>query len=204
MGILRQLFGPSKKEVWQQLCHDIDGQLVEGGFFGRDQVVARAGEWPVTLDTHTVSTGESNVTYTRLRAPYVNRDGFRFEIYRKGLFSGLGKALGMQDVEVGHARFDDEFIIKGNDERKLRQLFDHQRIRALIEAQPKFHLCVKDDEGWFGTHFPQGVDELHFQVIGVIRDVERLKSLYELFAEVLHHLCHIGSAYEDDPNITLK
>jgi len=33
-------------------------------------------------------------------------------------------------------------------------------------------------------------------VAGVIKDVERLKQLFELFAETLDHLCRIGSAYE--------
>lgn len=63
---------------------------------------------------------------------------------------------------------------------------------------------MKDDEGWFGATFPEGVDELYFQVLGVIRDLDRLKSLFDLFAEILNELCHIGSAYENDPNITLK
>jgi hypothetical protein len=69
--------------------------------------------------------------------------------------------------------------------------------------QPSIYLTVKDDEGWFSTHFPQGVDELYFRVLGVIKDVEQLKSLYYLFAEILHHLCHIGSAYENDPQLEL-
>ena len=73
----------------------------------------------------------------------------------------------------------------------------------LIERQPKVHLTVKDDEGWFGETFPDGVDELYFNVIGVIKDVERLKQLYELFAETLGQLCRIGSAYEEDPGVTL-
>ncbi|HEV3003315.1 MAG TPA: hypothetical protein VGX78_02595, partial [Pirellulales bacterium] len=62
---------------------------------------------------------------------------------------------------------------------------------------------VRDDEGWFKARFPAGVDELYFGVGGVVKDAERLKSLYELFAEVLNHLCHIGSAYENDPGIAL-
>ena len=57
---------------------------------------------------------------------------------------------------------------------------------------------------WFGAKFGEGIDELHFQVIGVITDIDRLKLLYELFAEVLNHLCAIGSAYEDDPEVELK
>jgi len=71
-------------------------------------------------------------------------------------------------------------------------------VRRLIENQQTIRLTVKDDEGWFGTRFPEGVDELYFCVLGIIKDIERLKSLFDLFAEVLDHLCRIGSAYEDE------
>jgi hypothetical protein len=35
--------------------------------------------------------------------------------------------------------------------------------------------------------------------VGVIKDVDRLKSLFDLFAETLDTLCVIGSAYETPP-----
>ena len=109
----------------------------------------------------------------------------------------------MQDVEVGHPQFDEDFIIKGKDELKLRELFANPKVRELVESQPSIFLTVRDDEGWFSTTFPEGVDELYFQVTGVIKDVERLKALFELFAEILDQLCRIGSAYENDPNVKL-
>jgi hypothetical protein len=201
MGVLRKIFGPSQAEVWQQLCNEIGADFVSGGFWKGDKVEAHVGEWTVTLDTFTVSTGNAHVTYTRIRAPYVNMDGFRFTIYRKSVFSGLGKLLGMQDIEIGDPEFDPEFVIKCNNEVKAIALFSNEKIRRLIQAQPSMHLEVKGDNGWFGRSFPQGVDELYFQVAGVIKDVDRLKALYDLFAEVLNHLCHIGSAYERDPRI---
>jgi hypothetical protein len=37
----------------------------------------------------------------------------------------------------------------------------------------------------------------------VIKDLERLKQLYELFAETLGELCRMGSAYESDPGVRL-
>ena len=158
----------------------------------------------MTLDTCTVRRGRREpVTYTRMRAPYVNPEGFRFTIYRKSLFSDLGKLLGMQDIEVGDPEFDEAFIIKGNDESKVRDLFANPKIRQMIQAQPKIRLEVKDSEGWFGPKFPEDVDELHFQVVGVIKDVERLKALFDLFAAVLDQLCRIGSAYKQEPGITL-
>jgi hypothetical protein len=204
MGTLRRLFGSDKDEIWSQLAREIAADFTAGGFRRRSKVTARVHEWTVTLDTHVVSSGKSHVEYTRMRAPYVNGDGFRFTIYRRGLFSNLGKWLGGQDIEIFDPEFDEAFIIKGTDEDKVRGLLLNSRLRALISAQPKFHLEVCDDEGWFGASFPEGVDELRFQVIGVIKDVERLKALYELFAEVLQQLCRIGSAYEKDPQVNLK
>jgi hypothetical protein len=199
-----KLFGASKADVWNALATEIGGRFQKGNWWdGRDRVVAQAGRWQVVLDTFTMSTGKSSVTYTRLRAPYVNADGFRFVIYRKNLFSGLAKLLGMQDVEVGHPAFDDAFVIKGSDQAKLRGLFANPRLRQLIEAQPNIRLVVRDDEGYFSQTFPAGVDELQFIAVGVIKDIDRLKLLYDLFAETLHTLCHIGSAYEDDPGIVL-
>ena len=102
------------------------------------------------------------------------------------------------------SNFDDEkFIIKGSDEQKLQQLFANPKIRELILSQPDIHLEVKPDEGWFGVSFPEGVDELYFETVGIVRDPERLKQLFDLFSEVLNHLCQIGSAYENDPGMVL-
>lgn len=200
---LRKIFGPSKEEVWQQLCNEIGAEYINSGKWKGDKVVAKVKEWTITLDTYTVSTGKSHVTYTRMRAPYVNADGFRFKIYRKNVFSEVGKCFGMQDIETGYPEFDRDFIVKGNNESKIRSLFMNDKIRQLIQDQISIYFEVKDDEGWFGADFPEGVDELSFQVVGIIKDVNRLKSLYDLFAETLNHLCHIGSAYENDPRLKI-
>ena len=196
-------FGPSKDEVWRQLSQEIGAEFVEGRFWKRNKVQAHVGPWTITLDTHTESSGESSTTYTRMRAPFVNPEGFRFTIYRKGFFSDLGKLLGMQDIEIGDPEFDDAFIIKGNDEDRVRALFSDPKIRQIIHAQPDIRLEVKDSEGWFGPRFPEGVDELHFEVLGVIKDVEGLKALFDLFATVLDQLCRIGSAHRMSPDVAL-
>jgi hypothetical protein len=205
MSFLRTLFGPSKDEIWQQFSAAIGGSIVDGGYWKGSKVEAAHGQWIITLDTYTVSTGKSSVTYTRMRAPYVNPDGFTFTVYRNGVFSDIGKWFGMQDVAVGYPEFDGAFIVKGNDEQKLRRLFSNQKIRDLINAQPDIRFSVVDDEQsfWGGKGFPQGVDELHFQVVGVIKDVQRLKLLYDLFSETLDELCRMGSAYEKPAGVKL-
>ncbi|GAB3882172.1 DUF3137 domain-containing protein [Spirosoma agri] len=204
MNALKELFGPYKDDVWRELAREIKADFVDGNFWRGSKVQATVNEWTITLDTYVVSTGKVYITYTQMRAPYVNKDGFRFKIYRKGFFSELGKKLGMQDVEIGYSDFDEQFIIQGNDDDKLRRLFDNTRIRQLIDTQTDISLEVRDDDGWLSTHFPEDVDQLTFKVVGVIKDIERLKQLYELFAETLNHLCRIGSAYENDPNVALN
>ncbi len=205
MSLLRNLFGPSRDEIWQQFAAAVGGHFTTGGFWNGSKVEAAHGQWTVTLDTFTVSTGKSSITYTRMRAPYVNPAGFQFNIYRKGLFSDIGVRLGMQDVNVGQPELDENFIIKGNDEAKLRQFFANQKIRELICEQPAIRFCVRDDEEkfWGGRNFPPDVDELYFQVTGVVKDEDRLKQLYDLFSETLDELCRMGSAYDKNPGVTL-
>jgi hypothetical protein len=196
----RELFGPIREDIWRQLAAETGASFVEGGFWKGDKVEASHGEWRITLE---------NVLYrktpaTLLRAPYVNPDGFRFKVYRKQIFSELGKMLGMQDVEVGQPDFDRDFVIQGTDEAKLRRLFANARIRELIAAQPQILFTVKEAPGIFTRDLfadvpPEDVNTLGFLTGGVIQDKERLRLLFDLFAETLEELCRMGSAYKDAP-----
>jgi hypothetical protein len=214
MSLLKRIFGPGQNEVWRELSDKLGGEFIPGGFFkGASKVEATVADSTATLDTYTVSTGKSSVTFTRMRAPFLNPGGFRFTIYRKSMFSALGKLLGMQDVgvggptyekleplfgvpgyldpqiiESGDPDFDRDFIIKGSDEARVRRLFKQFRIRELVKSQPAIHLQVKAGED-------DGVDELYFQVTGVIKDLGRLTSLFELYREVLEEL-RTSTGYE--------
>jgi hypothetical protein len=204
MSMMRRIFGPSRKEIWQKLSEAVHGRYVAGGFASGDRVEVDHGGWTLTLDTYAVSNGKVIVVFTRMRAPFVNPGGFRFNIYRKSVFSGLGKLFGMQDIEIGDPPFDDGFIIQATDEAGIRSLLASPSIRDLLSKQKDVKFSVRDDEGWFGTKFPDGVDELLYVVPGVITDIERLKLLYDLFAETLDGLCRIGRATDTPPNVKVK
>jgi hypothetical protein len=159
MSFTHPAFGTSKEEIWNQLAAEIHANYVPGGWSGA-KVQAQHGPWTITLDAYTETLLANDVPmyteYTRIRAPYLNRDGFRFNIYRAGLLSGVSKWLGMQDVEVGFPAFDEAFIIQGNDEKKLRALFAHEQIRELIEAQSTIGLWVRGDQAGSAASFPKG------------------------------------------------
>ena len=204
MGVLRTLFGPSQEEIWSQIAADIGGKFEEGGFLGRDAIRYRSGDWELLLDTYAVSTGKTTVVFTRMRAPFVNRDGLYFKIYREGLFSGAGRFFGMQDILVGDSFFDDQFVIKGNSEEKIRQLLADGPLKNHLQQQKDVLFEIKDDDGFFGERFPAGTDMLYFQCVGVLKEERRLRGLFDLFAHTLNRLVAIDSAYEDDPRVRLS
>ena len=201
--LLRAIFKPSKDQIWKRLCDEIGADFVDGGAWSGDRAQAHVGEWTITLDTHIVAAGMSSATWTRMRAPFVNRDGFRFKIFREDLRSHMGKHLGLQDIALGEAKLDREFVIQGTDAGHVRLLLGHDATRRLLECRSFALLQVRDDEGLAGRAFPSGVDELLFQVMGQETEIARLKQMYEDFAATLNTLCHIGSAYEDDPHFAL-
>jgi hypothetical protein len=194
----------TSREAWQHFASAIGGQYFAGNWRRSRKVVAAHGPWTLTLDTYTVATGESSTTYTRLRAPYVSADGFRFTVYRRSLFTPLGKFFGMQDIETGRATFDQAFVVKSNSELRIRRVLDNARLRELIERQASIDLRVKDNEGWFGTRFPQSVDELYFQAPEVITDESRLRELFELFTVTLDELRSQHLAHDVDPHLELR
>ena len=207
-GGLRGMFTPSKEPIWSQIAEEIGGSYIKGGYWGTDVLRYRHGDWEILLDTTMTSksprSGPSVANCTRMRAPFVNKDGLRFTIYRKGIFSSLGKLFGMQDLEIGDPFFDDPFIIKGNDQKKIARLLSDAALKELISRQPDIYFEIADDDGLFLGSFPDGVDQLYFECAGVVTDADVLRSLFELFSLTLSRLVQIDSAYEDDPNVDLR
>lgn len=206
MAFMKKLLGPSRREVWEQLCRDSGAEYVPGGLLGRPKVRGRVGNWTVTLES-SKSSGPpgSMLTTTRLRVPFVSTDGFRFTIERKSAGGRIGKPIGRHYITYGRPEFDAEFWLNSRDETRARALLDDEDFRARLQAQPSVWLKVRDHAGWFGPKFPEDVDMLIFEEMDVrpIHDVGRLRSLFELMGDTLGQLCRIGAASTDDPNVVL-
>jgi hypothetical protein len=204
MSLFESMFGPSRDEIWKQFSDAVGGNFTESSYWNGSKVEATHGQWMVVLDVYTVTMGKSRVDYTRMRSLFINPEGFYFNVYRRGIFSNLGKLLGMQDVTVGYPQFDDMYIIQGNDEAKLRRLFANKKIRDLIDRQPEVQFCARDDENEFWDRkFPKEVDELCFQSTQIMKDLDHLKLLYDLFSETLDELVRMGSATANNPGVKL-
>jgi hypothetical protein len=199
---MREYFGPSKDDVWRQLADRIGGTFKTGNFWSGSAVETEYGEWTLRLDTFTVSSGNSSQTYTRMRTPFFNPDHFRFQIKRAHFLTGLFKAFGMEDIEIGVGSFDRNFVISSNDPDRIRALFIQKDFRDFISVHPHLTLSVKDDEGIPGRSYGPDVDALSLVVPGVIKELPRLHAMFMLTALLLDALCADGESYKNrDPKM---
>ena len=116
------------------------------------------------------------------------------------LLRGMAKLTGRHTVEPRDLGFDRGFLITANDTAQVRALLADPRIRGLIQSQPSLDISGAPP-GWrlFKRGGSQRLSVLRFEEEGVITDVGRLKSLFELIQETLNQLCQIGSASQEEP-----
>jgi hypothetical protein len=196
------IFRHHSEEIWQQLSRHLTPRDGAPEWDGKPIRVVH-GPFVLVLDVHSHLGGYATEIVTRLRAAYINRDGFRFRVFRHSPMADLVTRLGAQDVKIGDDAFDREFVIKATDEEKVRRLLARPDLRAAMLESRAHTIEVKSDEGTFGPDFPDGVDELLLEAPDRITAVGEIDVLYGIFAELLNRLCHLGSAYEDDPQLQL-
>ncbi len=191
----------TRDELFDKLAEALGGDYRHrGSLFGdRTEVELRHHDWHLFVDT--IQRCEPPVTLTRLRAPYANKDGFRFALHRRTWLDRIADALGkhrMHDHSI-----DDRFAGTTTDEVELERFTSTPLVQELLRNMPVIHFEVKPDEGLFGAHFPDGVDELCIWT-EELRDLRTLAHCVELFGGALDGLCDLGSADEHDPGVDLS
>lgn len=187
MKLFKNVLGPSQEEIWKQFAEEIDASYDNGSLVEAKKIISKYAPWTITIDTYTQSIGgKINLTFTRFTSQFINDEGFNFEIYRRNRFNNLGITIGMQDIDIGYSDFDENFIIKGNDEQKIKELFSSDKIRELISDQTNIKLKI-NDKGWF-SDTPEGLDVLQLETNAVVKDIYEFRELYMLFILVLNKL----------------
>src|SRR5579883_1970720 len=67
--------------------------------------------------------GKSKGAGTSASLHYSPKEHFSFYIRAEKGVDQIGKAFGLQDIVLGDAEFDKQFLIQGTDEGKVRNLF---------------------------------------------------------------------------------
>lgn len=196
MPELKSSFVDYEEAIWAELWEAIGGVYLNRKGWRQDKLLVEHGPWIITLDFHTHGGYRSNATYTRFRVAFENPDSFRFKIMPQKFLENVGKLLGLQDVELGDADFDDAFLIKASDETRVREVLDDAVLRKFLVEEPEAFLGLVEVHGKRAEDFAEGVDEVVMEIPGKVVDIDRLKRLYMTFARTLSGLCEAGAAYE--------
>ena len=206
-----------QEQAWTQFAGEIGGELITRRERGRRlvgrhlqlAVVGKVGALPAVLDLRLEYGGEyaPNSLVTRIRAPYVARDTFAFSVKRVrarladgAVLQGMARLAGRHKVDPGDLGLDRDFLVTANDTAQVRALLAGPELCGLIQSQPSIDISAARP-GWrlFKKRSAQQISILRFEEEGVLTDVQRLKSLFELFEETLNQLCQIGSAAAEEP-----
>jgi hypothetical protein len=114
----------ARSAIWRAFAsrHGLTFIPAEGTWYSRHpvRIEGRLGTVPCAIDTFTVSNGKSSTTYTRLRTTAMEAMPLDARVYRETIFGALGDLVGAQDVEVGDASFDADFVVKASHDDLVR------------------------------------------------------------------------------------
>jgi len=185
------VFVDYRQEIWSALQREM-GQ--NGPWDGRP-VRIHHPPFVVTADVNANLAGYASDVVTRLRAAFMNPEELRFRFVRQAWKERMAKLVGVHDVEVGEKEFDSAFWIRANDTAALRQLLAGPSTRKALLDSPVSLAEVRDDEGWFGPEYPEGVDELVLEAPGRVTDQAAVGAMYAAMAEILDALARRSAAY---------
>ncbi len=180
-----------REEQWLQLAARWNATVVRR----RNKVVGlRIPMSGVTavLDLYQQSSGETQHTYTRLRALYRARDDFRFRAYPRGPFSALAIFLGMQAIRVGHPGVDRDWIVKSNSEGRVQSIMQLPAVARGLGTVKRGRLAILPFRKRGVKQ--KRVCELRYFVNGAMKDPAQLDAIVGLFASTLEQLGRMGHA----------
>lgn len=115
---LNQAADAQQEAAWSGASRKVSGSYTPaaGSWYRRAprRIEATLDHIDVVADSYVVRQGKSALTYTRVRATVPKSRGVVLSVYRKHLFTSVGKMLGAQDVVVGDPPFDELFVVKAS------------------------------------------------------------------------------------------
>lgn len=215
---LAQRFVPTRHPSWREFAKQIGGRFHKRPFWRSDEVVSRADGWEIHLDTvmldprtgsDRAGTFYSTRRGTRAWASYSSIDGLRFAIQDRPwarqhpfrfewdidparLADAVRERLGVKDVEIGNAQFDERYTVRANQPDKLRALLDADVLEALLERPALTVLRISGaDPGEPPSALPATLIAWERRFLD---DPAELAALHGLCLKLMNGLARIGSA----------
>jgi hypothetical protein len=117
----------------------------------------------------------------------------RFRLTKQGFIDIIGKFFGCQDIEIGDKKFDQRFMIKGNDEVKIHLIFSNNDIKNLLSTQKDILLEILDTKGIFDEPIQDGNVMLYLISETLIVEINQLNLLLKLYQILIDQLTELNS-----------
>lgn len=103
----------ANRQKWQNAANQLKLSFNAGGGSRIGTISGGITGHKVTIGTFTRGSGNSSQTYTKYTLEYRDRIPVDFKMVTQGLRHSVGKAFGLQDIEVGDKAFDDQILLQG-------------------------------------------------------------------------------------------
>ena len=185
----------SKINIWEEFASVSGGKFIERKEnWLSDKVVINQNGWNIFFDYYELIENGSKASqiFTRVIIPFTSINNFKFEIYRTELFDSIAKLFGSQDVTIGYEDFDKEFIVKPNNEHKIKSLLRDSNLRKLIQSVKKVNIQISNQHGIWENNLPKNEYELCLYIEEKVIDFEKLKGLGDILNQILEKLLEIN------------
>jgi len=167
---------------WDQLARRTGLTFIPGRLFLPQRYPVVEGTYngtPLKLTWWSRYRDNGTSNFTVITRP-VNLDS-NFHFSPANIFSKLGQAIGLHDVEIGDDTFDRKIDIRCNSDALVAQLLDDPEIRRRILELSR----------WYELKLEQQTLTLRFN--GVVRDVDRLIQAFDLTSDLASRLDQLPS-----------
>lgn len=134
---------------------------------------------------------------TTVDVSFTAKEDFKIALHRQKWVDGVGKLMGMQDIEIGDPEFDSEFIIKGSDDKLVKKILEPDLLRRAILDEPSLQLSAaveQDQKAPSSKALHDHSGTLSVRCEGALDDFERMKAIYELVCALLEQFVRVGTA----------
>ena len=204
MGFWTSVYDSLKgNKVWNEVAHDLGAEFIDGGFWRTDKIIYTDGKWEIIMDKIQEGSGKNSQTFTRVQAAFVRQMDLEMKVYPEHILLYIGKLFGLQDIVIGNEKFDDKFVVKGNNEYKVSDLLSSNEIMELLLLYRYPYLEIKLKSGWFDQSYPKDVSVLHFKQGGKMSNRTEIFNVFLLFSLILKRLVQLDLASEEPAGINL-
>lgn len=191
---------------WERFAYHTDGafqpgwqqnDLFKGGWtMANTNVKWTYGRSVIGLQERACDSGAFTVFEGVYQRPSDVRGDFRFKVYPKTPFlSDLAKKFfGTQDIIIGDPAFDDMMVVQGDDEDKVRALWQDEQMRTLLMHLRSLECSMGPDEK--SVSFMRGLSSssIVLRTIGLVVDQDYLSDSLKLMKLLLDRLKELGLA----------